>query len=164
MIFAPLAYYAQSSRLSQWVLGLASLGVLAAFAGRFVFRGTSEPVPLVNPAAQDRYASGELARVAASVGRAVRGLRYSQVVVTSRARAAFLDQARLDRGWDPATMLALQRDHNALRRLFGDELADFLHLRAGDLDDRFAWVRRVQGRGGFAKEFGDILERMEAWR
>jgi hypothetical protein len=61
-------------------------------------------------------------------------------------------------------MQTLQRDRRALRRLFGDELADFLHVRTGDLDDRFEWAFQARGRRGFAVEFGDILERMEAWR
>ena len=164
IVFAPFAYYAQFSGLLQWVLGLASLGVLASFAGLFVFRGASEPAPLVNPSEANRSASGELARVAATVGRAARGLRYSQVVVTSRARAAFMDQARLVLGWDSETMRALQQDREALRRLFGDDLAAFLYLRSGDLDERFAWARRAQGGAGFAEEFAGILEKMEAWR
>jgi hypothetical protein len=116
------------------------------------------------PAEENRYTAGELARVAASVRRAARGLRYSQVLVTSRARAAFLDQARLALGFDAGTMQTLQRDRRALRRLFGDELADFLHVRTGDQDDRFEWAFQARGRRGFAVEFGDILERMEAWR
>lgn len=164
ILFVPLGYYAQYSGFLQWVLALAVLGVLAGLAGRLVFRGASEPEPLMPPAAGDRSTPGELARVAASVGRAARGLRYSQVVVTSRARAAFMDQARLAFGWDPGTMHALQRDRGALRRLFGDELADFLHLRTADLDERSAWASRAQGRRGFAKEFGEVLEKMEAWR
>ena len=73
IIFAPLAYYAQYSGFLQWVLGLASLGVLGGVAGRLVFRGALEPAPLVPPAEGDRYTPGELARVAASVGRAARG-------------------------------------------------------------------------------------------
>jgi hypothetical protein len=164
IVLAPVAFYAQFSGFMQWVLGLAILGVLAGFAGLLMFRGASEPAPLVNPAAGDRSASGELARVAAAVGRATRGLPFSQVVVTSRARAAFLDQARLSFGWDPDAMRALQRDRAALGRLFDNVLADFLYLRSGDLDERSTWALRAQGRGGFAKEFGDVLERMEAWR
>jgi hypothetical protein len=164
IVFAPLAYYAQVSGLLQWILGLASLGVLASFAGLLVFRGASEPAPLVNPSEANRSTSGELARVAATVGRAARGLRYSQVVVTTRARAAFMDQARLALGWDPETMRALQQDREALRRLFGDDLAAFLYLRSGDLDERFAWARQAQGGAGFAEEFAAILEKMEVWR
>jgi hypothetical protein len=164
IVFAGLGYYSRYSGPLQWALALAAMGILAGFAGRFVFRGSSEPAPLVAESAADRYTSGELARVAASLGRATRGLRYSQVLVTSRARDAFMDQARLALGWDAATMHAVQEDRARLQRLFGHDLADFLHLRTRDLDERFAWAGRAQERGGFAKEFGDILKKMEAWR
>src|SRR5207253_2087256 len=76
-------YYAQFSGSLQWGLGLAFLGLLAVLAWRQVFRGPSEPAPLV---------------------------------------------------------------------------------RAGDLDGRYAWVRRARERGGFTHEFQDVLARMEAWR
>jgi hypothetical protein len=99
-------------------------------------------------------------RLAASMGRAMRGLRYSQVVVTSRARAAFMERARLALGWDPDRMQAVQGDREALGRLFGDELADFLYLRTGDLEERFPSAFQTPGRGAFVKEFGEILAKM----
>jgi hypothetical protein len=158
-------YYAQFSGSLQWGLGLAFLGLLAVLVWRQVFRGTSEPAPLVPPASPAAYEPGELETVAASVRRAGRGLRYSQVLVTARARAAFLDHARLSLGLTPAGMQAVQQEANALLRLFGDPvLAEFLHVHAGDLDGRYAWVRRARERGGFTREFQDVLARMEAWR
>jgi hypothetical protein len=164
ILVAPLAYYAQFSGSLQWIVGLASLALLAGFAVRAIFRGTSEPAPLVEPAAGDRTTPGEMDRLAASMGRAMRGLRYSQVVVTSRARAAFMERARLALGWDPDRMQAVQGDREALGRLFGDELADFLYLRTGDLEERFPSAFQTPGRGAFVKEFGEILAKMEAWR
>ena len=158
-------YYAQFSGSLQWGLGLAFLGLLAVLVWRQVFRGTSEPAPLVLPASPEAYEPGELDTVAASVRRAARGLRYSQVLVTSRARAAFLEHARLSFGLTPAGMYAVQQEPEALLRMFGDPvLAEFLHVRAGDLDGRYAWVRRARERGGFTHEFQDVLARMEAWR
>jgi len=158
-------YYARFSGSLQWGLGLAFLGLLAVLVWRQVFRGTSEPAPLVLPASPEAYEPGELDTVAASVRRAARGLRYSQVLVTSRARAAFLEHARLSFGLTPAGMYAVQQEPEALLRMFGDPvLAEFLHVRAGDLDGRYAWVRRARERGGFTREFQDVLARMEAWR
>jgi len=49
--------------------------------------------------------------------------------------------------------------------MFGDDaLVDFLYFEAGDLEDRLAWVQRARARGGFVREFRDVLTRMEAWR
>lgn len=158
-------YSAQFSGSLRWALGLALLAILAAFAWRQVLRRTSDLVPLVLPTPAEAYEPGELGMVSSSVRRATRGLRYSQVVVTSRARVAFLDRARLSLGMSPEAMRAVQRDPDALRRLFGDDvLADFLHIRVGDLEERFAWVLRARERGGFSREFEVVLARMEAWR
>src|SRR3989441_6720438 len=63
------------------------------------------------------------------------------------------------------TIRDVQRDPEALRRMFGDDaLVDFLYLEAGDLEDRMAWVQRARARGGFVPAFRDVLTRMEAWR
>jgi hypothetical protein len=165
MVLAVLLYYAQFSGSLQWVLGLSFLAVLAALAWRQVFRGTAEPAPLVVPPSPEAYEPGELDAVASSVRRASRGLRYSQVIVTSRARAAFLDRVRLSLGMAPEAMRDVQRDPEALRRLFRDDvLADFLHIRIGDLEERYAWVLRARERGGFTRQFREVLARMEAWR
>ena len=158
-------YYAQFSGSLQWGVGLAFLGLLAVLVWRQVFRGTSEPAPLVPAASPAAYEPGELETVAASVRRAGRGLRYSQVLVTARARAAFLDHARLSLGLTTTGMHEVQQEADALLRVFGDPvLVEFLHVRAGDLDGRYAWVRRARERGGFTREFQDVLARMEAWR
>src|SRR2546427_515999 len=78
---------------------------------------------------------------------------------------AFLERARLALGLPPETIRDVQRDPGALRRMFGDDaLVDFLYLEAGDLEDRLAWVQRARARGGFVREFRDVLTRMEAWR
>lgn len=165
VVLVLLLYYAQFSGSLQWVLGLAFVGILAGLAWRQVFRGTSEPAPLVVPPPPEAYEPGELDSVAASVRRAARGLRYSQVIVTSRARVAFLDHVRLSLGMAPEAMRDLQKDPEALRRLFGDELlADFLHIRVGDLEERYAWVLRAREHGGFTRQFREVLAHMEAWR
>lgn len=158
-------YYAQFSGSLQWAIGIAVLGLLAVLVWRQVFRGTSEPAPLVPPTVPEPAEPGELEAFAASVRRATHGLRYSQVLVTLRARAAFLEHARLSLGLSPQAMHEVQREPEALLRVFGDPvLAEFLHLPAGDLDGRDAWVRRARERGGFTRKFQEALEHMEAWR
>jgi len=146
-------------------LGVVALAVLAAIAWGQIQRRTAEPLPLVGPRSPGATREGELDSFAAAVRRAARGLPYSQVLVASRARSAFLERARLALGLPPETIRDVQRDPGALRRMFGDDaLVDFLYLEAGDLDDRMAWVQRARVRGGFVREFRDILTRMEAWR
>src|SRR5207247_8143019 len=132
----------------RWLLGVAALAVLAAIAWGQIQRRTSEPSPLVGPRSPGATREGELDSFAAAVRRASRGLPYSQVLVASRARSAFLERARLALGLPPETIRDAQRDPGALRRLFGDDaLVDFLFLVAGDRDARFPWVPRQPPRG-----------------
>jgi len=163
VLLGMLLYYAQFSGTIRWLLGVAALAVLAAVAWGQIQRRTSEPLPLVGPRSPGATREGELDSFAAAVRRAARGLPYSQVLVASRARSAFLERARLALGLPPETIRDVQRDPGSLRRIFGDDaLVDFLYLEAGDLEDRLAWVQRA--RGGFVREFRDVLTRMEAWR
>ncbi len=160
-----LLYYARFSGTVRWLLGVAFLAVLAALAWEQILRRTAEPHPLVAPVGEAVNRSGELAGFAAAVRRASSGFTYSQVLVTSRARSAFAEHARLSLGLSSEAMREAQRDRAALRDLLGDDvLADFVYLRAADLEDRYRWVLRARGRGGFDPEFGDVLRRMEAWR
>lgn len=165
IVVGTVLYAAQFSGTLQWAIGVAGLAVLAGLAWRLVVRSTSEPSPLVAPAPADAIRPGELGALSRAVTRAARGLPYSQVNVSSRARAAFLEHARLALGLSPEAMREAQADPNALRRLIADEvLAEFLHLRTGDADGAYGWVDRARGRGGFGPEFQDVLDRMEAWR
>jgi len=165
VVLSLLVYYAEFSRSLQWLLGLAFLGLIVALAWRLIVRGTSEPGPLVATQTSGPYIPGELGALSVSVRRATRGLRYSQVLVTSRARVAFLDRARLALGLSPEAMREVQRDRAKLRHLFRDDaLAEFLHIRVGDLEEQYEWVLRARGWGGFARDFRDVLSRMEAWR
>ncbi len=165
VLLGMLLYYAQFSGAIRWFLGVVALAVLAAIAWGQIQRRTAEPSPLVGPRSPGSIREGELDSFAAAVRRASRGLPYSQVLVASRARSAFLERARLALGLPSETIRDLQRDSGALRRMFGDDaLVEFLYFRAGDLDDRFAWVQQARARGGFVREFRDVLTRMEAWR
>jgi len=165
VLLGTLLYYAQFSGGVRWLLGVVTLAVLAAIVWSQIQRRTAEPSPLVGPPSPDATRGGELGAFAAAVRRADRGLPYSQMIVASRAQAAFLERARLALGLPSATLRDMRRDTGALRRIFGDDaLVDFLFLEEHDPDDRFAWVRRARARGGFVREFRDILTRMEAWR
>lgn len=165
VILGILVYSAQFSGSLQWGLGLFGLAILAAYAWRQVLRGTSEPGPLLGPKALGAFQSGELEAFSRAVRRAARGLPFSQVMVSSRARAAFLERASLDLGVPAEAMREAQSDPIALRRLIGDDvLVEFLHQRVGDLDESYGWVSKARARGGFAREFRDVLDRMEAWR
>lgn len=165
VLLGMLFYYAQFSGAIRWLLGVIALAVLAAIAWGQIQRRTAEPSPLVGPRSPGATREGELGSFAAAVRRASRGLPYSQVLIASRARSAFLERARLALGLPPEAIRDMQRDPAALRRQFGDDaLVDFLTLEAGDLDDRSAWVQRARSRGGFVREFRDVLTRMEAWR
>lgn len=165
ILLGTLLYAAQFSGALQWGLGVMGLAVLAGLAWRLVVRSTSEPGPLVGPAPADAIRSGELGALSRAVNRAQRGLPYSQVNVSSRARNAFLEHARLALGLSPEAMREAQADPEALRHLIADDvLVEFLHLRTGDVDEAYGWVNRARRRGGFGAEFQDVLDRMEAWR
>jgi len=165
VVIALLLYSAQFSGSLQWALGLAGLAVLAAMAWRQVLRGTAEPLALLGPPPAPTVQLGELEVFSRAVRRASRGLPYSQVLVSSRARAAFLDHAGLVLNLSPDAMRDAQADPGAMRRLVGDRvLSDFLYLKVGGLEERYGWVLRARDRGGFAGEFADVLDRMEAWR
>lgn len=160
-----LLYFAQFSGTVRWLLGVAFLAVLAGLAWEQVVRRTAEPAPLVGPEAAAARREGELESFAAAVRRAANGLPYSQVLVTSRARAAFVERARLALGLSSEAMRDMQRDSTALTRLFGDDvLADFIYLKTPDLEERYRWVLQARARGTFPSDFRTVLRRMEAWR
>lgn len=160
-----LLYYAQFSGSMRWFLGVGLIAAFAMFAWTLVVRRTAELVPLVGPTVAGAVRDGDLAALAAATRRASRGLPYSQVLVASRARTAFLERARLALGLSPEAMREVQRDPAALRRMFRDDvLRDFVLLETGDLEERYRWVAEARDRGGFARRFGDVLDRMEAWR
>ncbi|TLZ72685.1 MAG: hypothetical protein E6K14_06450 [Methanobacteriota archaeon] len=160
-----LLYYAQFSGSMQWLLGVAFLAGLALFAWGLILRRTAEPAPLEGPPTPGTIREGELEALAAAVKRASRGLAYSQVLVASRARAAFVERVRLALGLSPESMREAQRDPAALQRILHDDvLEDFVHLQIGDLEERYRWVVEARQRDGFGPEFLRVLGRMEAWK
>src|SRR2546426_567251 len=119
-LLGTLLYYAQFSGGVRWLLGVVTLAVLAAIVWSQIQRRTAEPSPLVGPPSPDATRGGELGSFAAAVRRADRGLPYSQMIVASRAQAAFLERARLALGLPSASLRDMRRDPGALRRIFGD--------------------------------------------
>jgi hypothetical protein len=164
-ILGLLLYYAQFSGSVRWLLAIGIVSILAGLAWYQVSRRTAPLGPLASTPEEGPSKTGELGSVAAAVRRADGGLLYSQVQVTSRARDAFLERARLSLGLSPDAMREVQRDRAALRQSIGDEaLADFLHLRTPDLEEKYRWVLRARQGGAFGVRLREILARMEAWR
>ncbi len=160
-----LLYAAQFSGTVRWFLGVGVLALIALYAWHVVAGSTEEPAPMVQPPATPRARAGDLAYLTAVVRRANQGLTYSQVAVSSRARDAFEERARLARGLTPEAMRTLERDRDGLNEAFGNAvLADFLHLATADSDARYRWVRDARAGRGFVLELDRILEEMEAWR
>jgi len=160
-----LVYYAQFSGSMQWLLGVAFLAALALFAWGLILRRTAEPAPLEGPPTPGTIREGELEALAAAVKRASRGLAFSQVLVASRARAAFVERVRLALDLSPEAMREAQRDPAALHRILHDDvLEDYVHLGIGDLEERYRWVVEARQRDGFGPEFRRILQRMEGWK
>jgi len=164
-ILGLLLYYSQFSGAVRWLLALGIVSILSGLAWYQVSRRTTRLEPLVPAPGEGPSKEGELGSIAAAVRRADGGLLYSQVQVTSRARGAFLERARLSLGLSSEGMRDLQRDPAALRKAIRDEaLAEFLHLRTQDLEEKYRWVLRARQGGSFATRFREILARMEAWR
>ncbi len=160
-----LLYQAQFSGAVRWFLGFLLLAGVAFVAWLQVSSGTREPAPLVSPAALGELRTGDLASLTSVVRRAKGGLPYSQLVVSSRARDAFAERARLALGLPPEAMRALEADFAALRSRVHDEvLEDLLYLKTSDPDARYRWVREARGRGGFGTSMERVLDHMEAWR
>lgn len=165
IMLAFLVYYAQYSGSVRWLLGLGGLSAFALFAWALIFRRTAEPMPLLASPVEEGVRDGELASVSAAMRRASRGLSYSQGLVVSRARAAFLERVRLARGIPPEEMAKLQRSPAGLHRIFDDaDLERFLRDDPGDFEGRDRWILEARKRGGFGAAFHEVLARMEAWR
>ncbi len=164
LLLGILLYEAQFSGAVRWLLGFGLMAAVALVAYLRVSSGTQEPVPLTSPAARPEVRTGELAALTAIARRAERGLAYSQLVVSSRARDAFAERARLALGLPPEAIRAMAADSSALRSRVHDEaLEDLLYLRTTDADERYRWVRQARNRG-FTASLNGVLDRMEAWR
>jgi hypothetical protein len=165
LVLGVLMYDPRSTSSIRWSAGLLGLAILAALAWRRLRRGTADPEPLTRPAPQGAVQAGELAAFSQTLRRAARGLPFSQFVVASRARAAFLEKVRLAHGLSSESLRRAEADPDALRRLVRDDvLVAFLHPPTEDREPSSGWVLASRRRMGFVPAFQDVLDRMEAWR
>lgn len=158
-------YAAQFSAAVRWGLGIVALLATGLAAWWAVNRRTETPEAFDTPSEADRTRPGELSALTQTVRRAVRGLQFSQILVTDRVRDGFMDHARLALGLSPAGARRLATDPAALQRTFRDAaLADFLFLPSTNPEDRYRWIAETRHGRGFDASISAILDRMEAWR
>ncbi len=164
LLLGILLYQAQFSGAVRWLLGFALVAALTIVAWMRVSSGTREPAPLASPAVPADLRTGELTSLTAVVERAKHGLAYSQLVVSSRARDAFAERARLALGLPPEAIRAMSADAAVLRsRIHDPTLEDLMLLKTTDKDERYRWVSEARKRG-FLSSIERVLDRMEAWR
>lgn len=136
-----------------------------------LYRTALKVPPLASPTVPQRVNEGGLKRLAATLGRADRGMRFSQVVVARRVRQAFLTRVRHERGLGEKELENLLAQPAALQRLVRDPYLqaflvdtapaeeDLIQGRVPGGSGRFRFARR----GGFTAGLAQVLEAMEAW-
>ncbi|MFQ5919120.1 MAG: hypothetical protein ACE5I4_03620 [Thermoplasmata archaeon] len=147
-----------------WVLLVAGIMVFLFLRQREV-----QVPPLEAPSKEEDVRRGDLGRLAETLGRADRGMRFSQVAIARRVRQAFLIKMRQEYGLDGAAFAALLADPGEFVRLIKDPLIrEFLEDTAPAEDtlireqaatgaSTFRFTRRV----GFTAGIAQVLEAME---
>lgn len=155
----------------RWAVLILFLLVFGAITFVSLYRAGA-PVPPLNPPAEAEVrVQGELGRLAESLGRAERGMRFSQVTVARRVRRAFLARLQSSRGLSEEELAALLASPRDLERVVGDPL---IHAFLEDTAPPDEELLRPQtlGRSSnfrFAQEAGfsggmlRLLAAMEAW-
>ncbi|MFQ6012527.1 MAG: hypothetical protein ACE5LS_02660 [Thermoplasmata archaeon] len=150
-----------------WVLLVA--GVLVFL---LLYRRAVRVPPLEAPVEGERVVRGELGRLAETLGRAERGMRFSQVVVARRVRQAFLLRMQYEHGLSGEELDALLADPAEFARLVRDPMVRaFLEdtaptedaLIRRDAPGTVSAFRFTQGRS-FTAGIARVLEAMEAWQ
>lgn len=147
-----------------WVLLVAGILVFLFLRQREV-----RVPPLEAPSEGEDVRQGDLGRLAETLGRADRGMRFSQVAVAWRVRRAFLSKVRQEYGLKDTELAALMADPAELVRIVKDPLVrEFLEDTAPAED---ILIREQAATGGstlrFAKRRGftaglaQVLEAME---
>ncbi len=156
----------QNFAVFAWVLLVA--GVLVFL---FLYQRAVRVPPLEAPAEGGRVFQGALGRLAETLGRAERGMRFSQIMVARRVRQAFLTRMLYEHGLQEAELDALLADPAEFPRLVRDPMVRaFLEDTApaeNDLIRRDApggvsAFRFSQGEG-FTAGIARVLEAMEVW-
>ncbi len=125
--------------------------------------------PLEAPSEKEGVREGDLGRLVETLGRADRGMRFSQVAVARRVRKAFLTKLRQEYGLRDAELAALMADPEEFVRLIRDPLVrEFLEDTAPAEDTLIreqaasrGSTFRFTGRGGFTAGIAQVLEAME---
>ncbi len=152
-------------RLTIYVVVLLVTGVMFFL---FLRQREVQVPPLEAPSREEDVREGDLSRLAETLGRADRGMRFSQVAVARRVRQAFLTKLRQEYGLRDAELAALMADPAELVRLIRDPLIrEFLEDTAPAEDTLIreqaasrASTFRFTGRGGFTAGIGQVLEAM----
>lgn len=150
-----------------WVLLVAGFLVFV-----FLRRQEVQVPPLAAPSEGEAVREGDLERLTETLGRADRGMRFSQVAVARRVRRAFLTKLRQEYGLRDAEFAALMADPAELVRLVRDPLIlEFLEDTAPAEDILIreqgasgGQTFRFAGRRGFGAGIADVLEAMEEAR
>ncbi len=156
--------------VSLGVLVLALI-VVAVVAFMLLYRIGVKVPPLEAPSVSPRVNMGGLGRLAETLGRADRGMRFSQVVVARRVREAFLTRLAYERDLHRDELEVLLDRPEELGRIVRDP-----HLQAFLVDTAPAEEQLIRGRGpggptdfrfarrgGFTAGIARVLEAMEEW-
>ncbi len=155
----------------RWALYVYLLMAIAWVAIGIVYRRTVPTPPLGLGKEPAAGTSGELKSMVATLKRADRGMRYSQLMAIHRVRSAFLRKMAALRGLDDEDLQDLLRRPSELRRVVGDPvILDFLEDTSGE-GDIFATPRpsdsklasRFPRGEATTRALGRVVEAMEVW-
>ncbi len=145
--------------------------VVAVVAFLLLYRIGVKVPPLEDPGVSPRANEGGLARLAETLGRADRGMRFSQAVVARRVREAFLTRLVYEHDVRRDELEVLLARPDELRRIVRDP-----DLQAFLVDTAPAEEQLIRGRGpegptdfrfarreGFTAGIARVLEAMEEW-
>ncbi len=154
----------------RWALYILLLVAIAWTVIRNLHQGAMGVPPLRPPEDGERHASGELTKLAMSLRRADRGLKYSQMIVALRVRNAFLEKVRSNRGLDHQELTSLMGDPEKRSGIVHDPLIlRFLAATAEEdllfskVTTREPLLRGVSRGESFSDIIGRVVSAMEAW-
>lgn len=155
-------------RLAVLVLVLMVISIGAFFV---LYRVGVKVPPLEKPAVARRVNEGGLGRLAETLGRADRGMRFSQVLVARRVREAFLTRLAFERDLPRDELDSRLAQPDELQRIVADPyLQAFLEdtapaeelLIKGEGPGGPARFRFAK-KGGFTAGIAQVLQAVEEW-
>lgn len=156
---------------AQFAVLVLVLTLIATVAFLLLFRLGVKVPPLASPIVPPRVNEGSLGRLAEALGRANRGMRFSQVVIARRVREAFLTRVAHERGLGRDELESLLAEPRGLQGLVSDPyLQAFLEDTAPaeeqlikGLGPRGPTSFRFARRTGFTAGIASVLEAIEGW-